>query len=97
MASTIVITAGVNVLPPNDDQVSRLCDSILESLSDTSVGPGLREVLWDYITYYDCFTDHKNGCSVLPLDLDGHPQDRMRPGDRALHDPASNYICYHNQ
>lgn len=34
MASTIVVTSGVNVLPPNEEQIPKLCDHILESLSD---------------------------------------------------------------
>lgn len=77
MASTIVITAGVNVLPPNDDQVSRLCDSIIESLSDTAVSAKFCEVLWICMTNFGCFPDYENGHSVLPLDSDGHPKDCM--------------------
>jgi hypothetical protein len=34
MASTIVITAGVNILPPNDEQVPHLCESIITALKD---------------------------------------------------------------
>lgn len=75
MASTIVITAGVNVLPPNDDQVSRLCDSILESLSDPVVSLELRNFSWVRMTYCDSFSDYENGRPVLSLDFDGHPQD----------------------
>lgn len=71
MASTIVITAGVNVLPPNDDQVSRLCDSILESLSDPAVSPKLHETLLIYI-WLIILLDYENGGPMLPLDLDGH-------------------------
>ncbi|KAL7269608.1 hypothetical protein RUND412_007710 [Rhizina undulata] len=36
MAATILVTAGVNVLPPNDDQIPKLCDNILDALSDPS-------------------------------------------------------------
>lgn len=97
MASTIVITAGVNVLPPNDDQVSRLCDSILESLSNAAVGSEPREILRVCMTYCDYFLDNEDGCPVLPLDSNGHPQDCVRPGDRALHDSPPNHLCYHNQ
>ncbi|PUU78144.1 armadillo-type protein [Tuber borchii] len=34
MASTIVITTGVNVLPPNDEQVPLLCDRMIDALSN---------------------------------------------------------------
>lgn len=37
MASTIVITAGVNVLPPNDEQVPLLCDRMIDALSNPAV------------------------------------------------------------
>ncbi|KAF8477112.1 armadillo-type protein [Kalaharituber pfeilii] len=33
-AATIVITAGVNVIPTGDDNISRLCDNIIEAFSD---------------------------------------------------------------
>lgn len=35
MAATIVITAGINILPPNDEQLPKLCDHIVESLKDS--------------------------------------------------------------
>lgn len=34
MAATIVLTAGINIVPPNDDQLHKLCDHILDSLRD---------------------------------------------------------------
>jgi hypothetical protein len=35
MASTIVVTAGVNILPPNDEHLATLCDHIINSLGDS--------------------------------------------------------------
>lgn len=35
MAATIVITAGINILPPNDEQLPKLCDHIVEALKDS--------------------------------------------------------------
>jgi len=34
MAATILVTSGDNVLPPNEDYLPKLCDHILESLTD---------------------------------------------------------------
>jgi hypothetical protein len=34
MAATIVITAGVNILPANEEHLPKLCDQILSSLTD---------------------------------------------------------------
>ena len=36
MAATIVVTSGDNILPSNDEHIPKLCDRILESLSDPS-------------------------------------------------------------
>lgn len=35
MAATLLITAGVNVLPPNDEQLPALCDHIIHALKDS--------------------------------------------------------------
>lgn len=35
MASTIVLTAGVNILPPDDENLPALCDHVVDSLSDS--------------------------------------------------------------
>jgi hypothetical protein len=34
MAATIVVTSGVNILPPNEEHLPKLCDQILSSLTD---------------------------------------------------------------